>query len=159
LQFFGGYSPQSTTVFGTARDRRFVLAGFAYSYRCREWGGTSLNYTGALMPAAVVIQPDGHGVYGFAAAPLGATLEFARTRRIHPFAETLLGIIASAEPVPVRAANATGLNFMFDIGGGIRMGRAVTVGYKFLHVSNASTTSFNPGLDNNVIYVGYSFIR
>ena len=111
------------------------------------------------MPAAVVIQPDGHGVYGFAAAPLGATLEFSRTRRVYPFVETLLGIIASAEPVPVRAGNATGLNFMFDVGGGVRIGRAVTLGYKFLHVSNAGTTNFNPGLDNNVIYVGYSFVR
>jgi ABC-type lipoprotein export system ATPase subunit len=43
--------------------------------------------------------------------------------------------------------------------GGRKIGRAVTVGYKFLHVSNANTTSFNPGLDNNVVYVGYSFIR
>lgn len=136
-----------------------MLAGLAYSYRCREWGGVSLSYTAALMPAAVVIQPDGHAVYGFAAAPLGATLAFARTRRVYPFAETLLGIIASTEPVPIRAVNATGLNFMFDVGGGVRIGRSVTLGYKFLHISNASTTSFNPGLDNNVLYVGYSFVR
>ncbi len=61
--------------------------------------------------------------------------------------------------MPVRAVNATGLNFMFDVGGGVRIGRAVTLGYKFLHISNANTTSFNPGLDNNVIYAGYSFVR
>ena len=33
------------------------------------------------------------------------------------------------------------------------------LGYRYFHISNAYTTSFNPGVDNNVFYVGYSFLR
>ena len=35
---------------------------------------------------------------------------------------------------------------------------AVTAGYRFLHISNAHTTGFNPGVDNNVFYASYSFL-
>jgi opacity protein-like surface antigen len=73
------------------------------------------------------------------------------------------GIIASSEPVPVEATDATGLNFMFDFGGGLRWAvsnkHAISAGYRFMHISNARTTRFNPGLDNNVVYVGFSFLR
>ncbi len=73
------------------------------------------------------------------------------------------GIIASTEPIPENQPNASGLNFLFAFGGGIRWNtgqrRALALGYRFLHISNAGTTSFNPGVDNNVIYVGYSFLR
>ena len=37
--------------------------------------------------------------------------------------------------------------------------RAITVGYRCLYISNAGTTSFNPGLDNSVFYASYSFLR
>ncbi len=169
LRLFAGYSPDSPTPIGSAADRQFVLAGVSYSYLCRAWGSTSLSYTGAIMPVAVVIQPDQvvtvarpqglvlrrldeHAVYGFAISPLGARLDFARTRSVNPFVEGLLGLIASTEPIPIPAVNSTGLNFTVDVGGGLRWriadSRAVTFGYKFFHISNANTTSFNPGLDN-----------
>ena len=178
LRLLAGYSPDSWRAIGGASDRQFVLAGVSYSYLCRVWGSTSVSYTGAVMPAAILRQPaqtvtaavDGalvrrflpaHSVYGVAVSPLGATLEFARTRSVHPFLEGLLGLIASTEPIPIPAVNATGLNFTVDLGGGIRWKiadrRALTAGYKFFHISNANTTSYNPGIDNNVIYAGYSF--
>lgn len=178
FQFFAGYSPGSSTFIGTESDRRFIAAGFAYQYRCWIWNSMSLSYTGTILPAAILIQPaqllytldppyqrssPGHAVYGFGIAPLGFTLEFVRTRRVHPFVETIEGLIASTEPIPEYQPDATGLNFLFDFGGGIRWStsprRAVTVGYRFLHISNAGTTAFNPGVDNNVFYIGYSFSR
>lgn len=168
LQFFAGYSPASPNLIGTATDRRLALAGFAYSYRCWSWNSVSVSYTVAAMPAAVLIQPKegsapAHAVYGFAVAPVGFTFDLARRRRVHPFVETLGGIVASSEPIPENQPDASGLNFFFDLGGGLRwrVGErgAVSLGYKFLHISNAGTTSFNPGVDNNVFYVGYSFLR
>jgi hypothetical protein len=57
FQFFAGYSPVSTTLIGTATGRRFFLAGFGYSYRCRVWPGVSISYSGELLPAAVLLQP------------------------------------------------------------------------------------------------------
>ena len=168
FQFFAGYSPVSTTLIGTATDRRLVLAGFAYSFRCWSWNSLSVSYTLAAMPAAILIQPSegnvpAHAVYGFAVAPVGFTFDFVRKRRVHPFLETIGGIVASTEPIPENHPDATGLNFFFDFGGGIRWRAgersAVSLGYRYFHISNAYTTSFNPGVDNNVFYVGYSFLR
>jgi len=162
FQVFAGYSPLSATLIGTATDRRLALAGFAYSYRCWIWNSLSVSYTAAAMPATILIEPA-HAVYGFAVAPVGFTFDLARNRRVHPFAETIGGIVASTEPIPENQPDATGLNFFFDVGGGIRwrVGErgAVSLGYRFFHISNAYTTSFNPGVDNNVFYVGYSFLR
>ncbi len=168
FQFLAGYSPASSTVLGSTTDRRFVLAGFSYGYRFWESRSVSVSYTGALLPAAILLQPDqagrgAHAVYGFGMEPIGFTFEFARKRRFHPFTTTMLGVIASTEPIPIYAPDASGLNFLVDLGGGVRWnagrGRALSLGYRFLHISNASTTRFNPGVDNNVIYVGYSFLR
>jgi hypothetical protein len=168
FQFFAGYSPVSVTLIGATTDRRLALAGFAYSYRCWSWNSLAVSYTVAAMPAAILLQPaapnaPAHAVYGFAVAPVGFTFELARKRRAHPFIETIGGVIASTQPIPIDQPDATGLNFFFDVGGGIRwrIGErgAVSLGYKFLHISNAYTTSFNPGVDNNVFYVGYSFLR
>jgi hypothetical protein len=162
FRFFGGYSPGAVTLIGSETDRRFALAGFSYSYTCWAWSSAFLSYTAGVMPAAIMIEPS-HAVYGVAVTPVGFTLDFSRRHRVDPFFELDGGIIASTEPIPERHPDATGLNFLFDFGGGIRWKvgtrRAVTLGYKFLHISNAYTTGFNPGVDNNVLYVGYSFLR
>jgi hypothetical protein len=162
FQFFAGYSPASVTLIGTTPDRRLFTAGFGYSYRCWMWPRVSISYTGALMPAAVLIAPA-HAVYGFAITPLGFTADFAHARTVHPFLETDEGIIASAEPIPIDIPGATGLNFMIDLGGGIHIKtgrrRAITLGYKFLHISNGFTSAVNPGVDNNVFYAGFSLLR
>jgi hypothetical protein len=163
FQFAAGFSPSSSTIIGTETDRRFALAGFSYSFRCWAWNFVSIGYTGEIMPAAILIQPGGHAVYGFAVAPLGFTMDVGRRRKVHPFAEINVGIIASTEPIPERQPDSTGLNFLVGLGGGVRWktGRrsALSAGYKFLHISNAFTTNFNPGVDNNVLYVGYSLLR
>lgn len=168
FQFFAGYSPASATLIGTATDRRLALAGFAHSYRCWIWNSVSVSYTAAAMPAAILIQPNernapAHAVYGFAVAPVGFTFDLVRKLRLHPFIETVGGIVASTEPIPENQPDASGLNFFFDLGGGFRWRAgergAVSVGYRFFHISNAGTTNFNPGVDNNVFYVGYSFLR
>ena len=91
------------------------------------WNSISLSLTPTLLPAAIVIQPaevldnppartvPGHAVYGFAVAPLGLTADLARRHRVHPFLETMEGMIASTEPIPENRPNATGLNFLFDL--------------------------------------------
>jgi hypothetical protein len=162
FQFFGGYSPVSVTLIGTTTDRRFFMAGFRYSYRCWAWPSVSISYSGELMPAAVLFEPA-HAVYGFAVTPLGFTADFGRNRKVYPFLETNEGIIASSEPIPINVLGATGLNFLIDLGGGVRIRtgqrRAISLGYKFLHISNGFTTPVNPGVDNNVFYMGFSILK
>jgi hypothetical protein len=175
FQFITGYSPTSSTWIGTPEDRRLVLAGLTYSYRCWSVRQVDISYTTGVLPVAVLLQPAmpdfrslmprivrAHAVYGAAVLPIGFTAHFTR-RAIRPFFETHGGIIASTEPVPINAPDATGLNFLFDFGPGIRFNigdhHGISIGYKFLHISNASTTSFNPGVDNNVFFVGFSVLR
>jgi Lipid A 3-O-deacylase (PagL) len=173
FELFAGYSPVNATVIGTATDRRFIAAGFTYGYRCWMWKNTSISFTPTVLPAAILLQPSetlynftppyqrvspAHAVYGFGVAPIGFTFDFWRTHRVHPYAEMIGGLIASTEPIPENQPNATGLNFLFDLGAGVRI-HAVSLGYRFLHISNADTTGFNPGIDNNIFYVGYSFTR
>lgn len=162
FQFFAGYSPVSATLIGTTTDRRFFMAGFGYSYRCWVWSGVSISYSGELMPAAILFEPS-HAVYGFAITPLGFTADFGRRHRVYPFLQTNEGIIASSEPIPINVYGATGLNFLIDVGGGARIKtgsrRALTLGYKFLHISNGFTSAVNPGVDNNVFYAGFSILR
>jgi hypothetical protein len=171
FQFFAGYSPASATLIGTTTDRRFIVAGFGYSYRCWMWPSVSIAYSGELMPAAVLLQPGqylpqfvpSHAVYGFAITPLGFTADFGRGHAVYPYLETNEGIIASSEPIPINVSGATGLNFLIDLGGGVRikMGErhAISLGYKFLHISNGFTSAVNPGVDNNVFYAGFSLSK
>ncbi|HEX8848104.1 MAG TPA: acyloxyacyl hydrolase, partial [Gemmatimonadaceae bacterium] len=50
------------------------------------------------------------------------------------------------------------LNATFELGAGLRVARgehrALMLGWKFHHLSNAWTAPYNPGLDGNVFYVG-----
>lgn len=168
FQLFAGYSPWSPALIGTETNRGFVFAGLDYSYRCKDFRHVSLNFTAGAMPAAIVLQPltyspfgrpvAPHAVYGFGITPLGGTFDFVRHRKVHPFLEFGLGVIASTEPVPENQLDATGLNFLVVMGAGARW-RNLSLGYKFVHISNADTTDFNPGLDNGVFYAGYSFVR
>ena len=171
FQFLGGYSPISATLIGTTADRRLVLVGFGYSYLCWIWPRVSIGYSGELIPAAILLQPGqnlpqfvpAHSVYGFGVTPLGFTAEFGRAGKVRPFLQTNEGIIASSEPIPINVTGATGLNFLIDVGGGVRIRvssrRRISFGYKFLHISNGFTSAFNPGVDNNVFYAGFSLLR
>ena len=135
------------------------------------WPGVSIAYSGELLPVAVLLQPSQylpqyvppHAVYGFGVTPLGFTAEFGRRHKLLPFLQTNAGIIVSGEPIPINVTGATGLNFMIDIGGGVRIKTdsrlEITLGYKFLHISNGFTSAVNPGVDNNVLYTGFSLLR
>lgn len=151
------------------------MAGIAYSRVCWTSRNVDIAYTATLLPVALVLQPalpnarsaspaviPRHTVYGLGALPLGFSFRFGHDA-IQPFVDMHGGIIASAEPVPLDAPDATGLNFVFDFGAGLRFKTgdrsAISGGYKFLHISNAYTTGFNPGLDNNVIFASFSILR
>jgi hypothetical protein len=168
FEFLAGYSPVSTTLIGVTSGSRLVLAGFSYSYRCWAWKRASISFTPGIMPAAVVLeQPpaayqSARRVYGFGITPLGFRLEFLRSRRVYPFVQTDGGIIASTQPIP--DTSPSGLNFLVDLGAGVRWHPrdrkyGFELGYKLLHISNAATSYVDPGVDNNVFYAGFLIFR
>lgn len=179
FQFLAGYSPQSATLIGTTTGAQFVAAGFEYSYRCWAWMPVSISFTAGVLPAAVqrvpapvnaqrtsflLAQIPAHWVYGFGITPVGFSFDFARKHAIYPFFEINGGIVVSTEPIPVNVPGATALNFLVEFGGGVKWRPqskryGFEAGYKFLHISNAFTTSVNPGVDNNVFYLGFSVFR
>jgi hypothetical protein len=62
-----------------------------------------------------------------------------------------------AIPIP----GSSHFNFAAEIGLGIDFfltpKRALTLGYKVHHISNAGIGGSNPGLNSHIIYAGYSF--
>jgi hypothetical protein len=149
-----------------------LLLGLRYG---RVLGGSrdvAIEYTADAIPLALVFQPDfarefnrsdDAVIYGAGVSPIGFRFIFNRRGRIKPFAETTGGFIYSRRPVPLDVDGATRFNFTFDFSGGVQFftsaRRAVTVGYKFHHLSNAHRASFNPGLDSNVVYIGFSLFK
>ena len=186
FQVWGGNSQVSGGPISTTPNRQFTAVGLLYSRRCWSWSRTSLSYNIGVLPAAIVRVPTNftlpigvgtgpiiiiatgplvlaHHVYGFAATPIGFTFDAWRTRRLYPFLQADGGLSKSAEPVPyTEYPSGTRGNFLMSLGGGvkIRAGKSIafSLGYKLMHLSNAGR-SFNPGLDNNVLFAGISLLK
>jgi hypothetical protein len=169
---WAGGSFDSPTLVGTAEDRKYFTAGLRYGRVFAASKRVAYEYTVDAVPAAVVFQPDfarafnrvdDGSVYGAGLSPVGFKVNCNRRGRVKPFAGGSGGFLYFQRPVPVDAPGATRFNFTFEFTGGVQFftpeRRAFTVGYKFHHISNANRSDVNPGLDANVIYVGYSFFK
>lgn len=177
---WAGTSFANPTLIGTATNRRFVNLGLRYGFIFGIKDDIAIEYTVDVIPAAILIQPPGaqlvaetgnpryagqgrSAVYGAGISPIGFKFNFARRRKYQPFFATAGGFVYSPTPIPIPVPEATRFNFTFDFGGGVQVftagGKALTVGYKFDHISNAFRTDVNPGVDMNVVYVGFSVFR
>ena len=169
---WGGGSLDSPAVIGTAEDRRFLTIGLRYG---RILGGSkkvAYEYTVDAVPVAVVFQPNfarafnrnpDRAIYGAGMSPIGFKVNFNRRGWVKPFAGTSGGFLYFQRPVPDDIPLATKFNFTFEFSGGVqiftRSRSAVTLGYRFQHISNAGRSEVNPGLDANVFYAGFSLFK
>lgn len=172
LTLWGGFSPDSTTAItalGRTPDARFGIVGLRYSRRFNNSDSYNLKYTADIIPAAILNYPDREITptlrsvrptrYGFGIAPLGVQMNFRPRKKVQPF----IGLSGGLLYFNQRVYNDVGARFNFtaDIGGGLEIRlkekRAVTVGYKYYHISNGGRGTENPGFDNNLIYIGYTF--
>lgn len=73
------------------------------------------------------------------------------------FAAGAAGFMMFNNEVPVRRAGR--FNFALEYGVGVDLptgrDRTMTLGYKFYHISNGYTWDYNPGLDANILYIGW----
>ena len=104
-----------------------------------------------------VLEQTGRGpVYGFGASPLGAEVLGPKLRAVRPYFAAAGGFLWFTRNSPEPEARR--LIATFEVGAGLRVGRgerrAILLGWKFHHLSNAWTAPYNPGLDGNVVYVG-----
>jgi len=178
LSVWGGGSPDSSTILpiGDTKDARFAIVAGRYSRRFNNSDTVNLRYTADFVSAAVLSYPFFQSVqtgantfrvdrvrrraYAYGVAPLGLQLNFRPRKKVQPFIGASGGFLYFNKQI--LDFTGTRFNFTVDAGGGVdfRMwrGRGVTVGYKYHHISNGGRGVNNPGFDNNLFYIGYTFL-
>jgi hypothetical protein len=177
--FWGGFSPQATTIFGglrddEAEDRKFVIAAFRYGRTLAANDSLALQYTLDAVPLALatgtivsrttvggVTTLDPETAYGGGVTPLGLQLDLANGSKVHPFVHVNGGLLWFNKSVPIEDAGKLAL--VGEAGGGVRVftseKRAVNIGVRFHHISNGDRTGSNRGLNQFVIYAGFSIFK
>jgi hypothetical protein len=177
--FWGGFSPKATTIFGglrddEAEDRKFFIAAFRYGRTLAANDTLALQYTLDAIPVAlatgtIVSRTTVGGVttfnretaYGGGVTPLGLQLDFANGSKVHPFAHVNGGLLWFNKSVPIEDAGKLAL--VGEAGGGVRIftseKRAVSLGVRFHHISNGDRQGSNRGLNQFVIYAGFSIFK
>jgi hypothetical protein len=173
---WGGISFDATTLIGKTPDARFGNIGLRYGRVLKTSKTVAFEWTIDLIPVAILsnnrftVVPSGSGfvitqtrksVYGWGAAPIGLKFNFRRDRRVQPFGQATGGFIYFNEQVPL--AGAARFNFTYDFSGGVQIvnsnRRAFTIGYKYQHISNGYRATFNPGVDVQMIFAGFSIFK
>jgi opacity protein-like surface antigen len=84
---------------------------------------------------------------------------FAGRGRFRPYVEAGAGVLVGETKLHQTDCD---VNFLLQGGPGVLVllsdTTALTVGYRFQHISNASLCSFNPGINSSALYVGVSYL-
>jgi len=178
--FWGGFSPAATTIFGglhedEAEDRKFFIAALHYGRTLAANDHLALQYTADIVPAAFATgtivsrttSPSGvttfqrETAYGVGVTPLGLQLDFANGAKVHPFVHVNGGLLYFNKSVPIEDAGQ--FAWVGEAGGGVRIftseRRAVNIGVRFHHISNGDRQGSNRGLNQFIIYAGFSVFK
>jgi len=177
--FWAGFSPKATTIFeglrdDEAEDRKFVIAALRYGRTLAANESLALQYTFDAVPVALAtgtivsrtVTPAGtiferETAYGAGITPLGLQLDFANGSKVHPFIHVNGGLLYFNKSMPIEDSGQ--FAFVGEAGGGIRVftseRRAVNIGVRFHHISNGDRAGSNRGLNQFVIYAGFSIFR
>jgi len=180
---WGGGATGATTIFGgltdeEADERGFAVLAFRYGRTLAASEHLALQYTLDAVPVAlaigniesstVVATPAGpvttftrDTAYGVGVTPLGLQLDFANSSRVKPFIHVNGGLLVFNESVPLPDAGRLAL--VGEAGGGVRVytseRRALSFGVRFHHISNGDRAGANRGLNQFIIYAGFSVFR
>lgn len=180
---WAAFAPDIPRLFSGSRKSSFGELGFQYSRRIATSRNVALKYTIDAIPLAILnyeqqriiqLNPTTRienrnrtTAYGASLTPVGFQLNFLRQRKIQPFLTANAGMIVFNKSVPDDRSPLRPLqfgrkfNFTLAGGGGVEFltddARSYVLGFKFHHISNASTGNINPGFDQNLFYFGYTF--
>jgi hypothetical protein len=171
---WGAISFNSPTRFGRTHDAIFGEVGLRYGRVFAARKSVAFEWTIDAVPLAILSNdrftpvPSGTGVqnmrksvYGAGLSPIGVKFNFRRQHRIQPFGGVTGGFRYFREDVPTAAALR--LKFTADLSGGIQIingsRRALTIGYKYQHLSNGGRSPVNPNVDVQMVYAGFSMFR
>jgi opacity protein-like surface antigen len=172
LMVWGGFAPAVRTfdVGGRTWDAKLGIGAIRYSHRWNNSDWVNLKYT---LDASIVVMnypdkvvtgttftPTRETKVGIGLAPIGLQGNFRPRKKIQPFIGLSLGFLPFTETIP----NVTGKKFNFSTAGGggieyrLSNKKAITFGYNFYHISNASRGIENPGYDAQLFFIGYTFL-
>jgi hypothetical protein len=126
-------------------------------------------YTGYSYTLNVSYKCTRQWTYGQAFTPVGLRFNFRPGHRLQPVVTMAGGYLFTTRPIPV--TNAGSFNFTLQFGGGFEYyfsrersnhffgNRSIRAEYRFHHTSNADTATSNPGVDNGLFQVAFSFGR
>jgi lipid A 3-O-deacylase len=92
--------------------------------------------------------------------PVARLYRYARgDHRVQPYVEFGLGLHLLSDTQIEDKNMSTHFQFGSNIGAGVRFGQdnRFEVGWRFMHLSNADLKEPNPGINFNLIHVGYQF--
>lgn len=181
---WGAYSANSPDVWGSRGHVQFGVAAFRYGRILVTSPSHTVEYTVDVEPVEITREyryvpceifargilkssncADGRQwVYGGGLSPFGWKFNLRPAHRWQPYGALSAGFVMSERATPVDIPGATRFNFTFDFQAGIERfnsshTRAWTFAYKLQHISNAFRSSVNPGVDLNMLSVGYSFFK
>lgn len=161
---WGAGSFDAPTLIGSTY-RPIAMLGLRYGRIMGTNQLGTLEYVVDIIPIQVVFdQENGRGtkgnVYGAGINYGGLKVSYLRRSRVKPFVSVSGGFIVYTRRVPLEGRN---LNFTYSLDGGLDIftgkKRALTVGYKFYHASDAVHTKDNIGTNDNMISIGFSLFR
>jgi Lipid A 3-O-deacylase (PagL) len=157
---------KSTTPIGNTAYRPTLIAALRFGRILGTTPWATFEYVADFIPLeAVFDQPASGGgarsnVYGIGVNYGGLKIDLLRRSRVKPFTGISGGVIRYSQAIP---ANGRKVNLTYELTSGIdvflRPKRALTIGYKFYHMSNAFTATSNIGTNDNMITVGFSLFR
>lgn len=171
----GRHSP--TNLFSNIGGRQIVISALHFQHPFAQSEHVAWDYVAGVAPGVWVsasprpaaerpncrrfepcywVIENQRAVYGFGGSPAGLQLRLEPGSRIQPFFSLDAGALWFDREMPANFADR--FNFMLGAGGGVLLARpeklGVVVGYKLVHISNGGLAPLNPGLDNNVFYIG-----
>lgn len=174
LTIFGTVTLANNSFYADAFDRHLYLFGVRYSRVLARTNTFAFSYTPEIIPVALLTQPAigrfalprsippftrTEVTYGAGANPVDFEFLFLPNRKFQPFISPSVGFLYFGKNVP--SFFAAQFNFAADGRAGIRIplnsGRAISAAYVFHHFSNGFQARDNPGVDSQMIYMGYSF--
>ncbi|MEP6900556.1 MAG: acyloxyacyl hydrolase [Actinomycetota bacterium] len=188
IEIVPNFAPIQPTFFSGLKEyntdgRRLAMLNVRFTRTIGTKRGVTYQYLFELTPLAVAFNnevknpqyisetetPDESKTirktaYGAGFQPVNFRFLFRAKKRVKPFAQVGVGMIFFNQRLPV--PEATAYNFTGDFGGGIyivtdreKRNKAITLSYRYFHLSNFNTSDFNPGYNANVFSIGYSFSR
>lgn len=178
MWFGGSWTKKIGPAFSSIPTQPYAILAARSEYVLESKGRLALSFFMEAMPAIVVQdvphyhvvetwQPpngpmrrrkiwDSRGpVYGIGVTPVGMQYYVALSPKVRAFMNMSGGLSWFTRDMPV--PDSKQINFLGDIGGGLRIARGTggfIVGMKFHHMSNANQGHQNPGIDGNVVYAG-----